>query len=85
MAISNVLHYVTDSKSLMYAFKVNNVPLNEFDDIVSECKSLLISDFDIEVSFVWRQINKIAYSIVKPSLSDLSPHTFQNISPILYS
>lgn len=84
MAISNVLHCVTDSRSLMYAFKVNNVPLNEFDDIVSECKSLLISDFDIEVLFVWRQINKIAYSIVKSSLFDLNLHTLQNVSPILY-
>jgi hypothetical protein len=42
------------------ALSVHNVPLNEFGDLVSECKSLLFSNSDYVVSFVRRQMNRVA-------------------------
>jgi len=75
MTISNVFHNVTcetDNKTLMDALSAHNVPLNEFCDLVSECKSLLCSNSDYVVSFVMRQANKVAYSIVRAALSHYS-------------
>jgi len=72
MAISNHMHYVTfetDSKTLVDALKVHNVPLNEFGDLVTEIKSLLSGNPDYAVSFVRRQTNRVANSIARTVLS----------------
>jgi len=87
MAISNGMHNVTfktDSKTMVDALLARNIPSNEFGDLVFECKSLLNSNLDYVVSFVWRQANKVAHNIARAALSHPNPHTFQEASSTLY-
>jgi len=58
----------TNSKILSDALATNNSPINEFSDLVSQCRSLLLNRNDFVVSYVRRQANKIACSISKASL-----------------
>jgi len=84
--ISNGLHNVMfemKSKTLVAALQALNVPCNEFSDLVSECKSLLFSNSDYVVSFIIRQTTRVTHSIVRTALSDLNPHLFYDVSPLL--
>jgi len=79
VAISNGMHYVlfeTDSKVLFDAFASTTTPTNEFGDLVSQCRSLLLIRPNFVVSYVRRQANRVAHSIVRASLSHLAPIFF---------
>jgi len=79
VAISNGMHFVlfeTDSKILSDTPATNNSPINEFGDLVSQCRSLLLNINDFVVSYVRRQTNKVPYSIIRASLSHISPIFF---------
>jgi len=87
MAISNDMHNVTfetDSKTLVDAISARNITLNEFGDLVFECKSLLYSNPDYIMSSVRRQANKVAHNVARAALSHPSPHAFRDVSPTLY-
>jgi len=88
MAISKAFHHVmfeTDSKILVDLLKSTNPPINEIGDLVSECKTLLLSNPDYVVSFVRKQANKVAHSIARATLSHPSPHVFREAPTTLYS
>jgi ribonuclease HI len=75
-ATSNGLQRVwfeIDSRSLVNALNTSNTPLNEFWDLVFQCKNLLLNNPDFVVSFVRRQANKVAHSIARAALSHPSP------------
>jgi len=80
MAIPNHLRditFETINKTLADVLKVHIAPLNEFDDLVTEIKSLLCSNLECVVSFVGRQTNRVvARSIAKAVLSHPSPIFF---------
>ena len=80
VAISNDMQDVmfeTDSKVLSDALHTTSTLANEFGDLVSHCRSLLVSRNDFFVSCVRRQANKvIAHSIARASLSTLAPIFF---------
>jgi hypothetical protein len=87
MAISNYLLNVTfetDIKTLVDTLLARNIPRNEFGDLVFECKSLLCSNIDHVVSFIIRQANMVAYSIIRIASSHPSLHTFHKVSATLY-
>jgi ribonuclease HI len=87
-ATSNGLQHVlfeTDSMSLVNALNTSNTPLNEFGDLVLQCKNLLLNNSDFVVSFVRRQANKTAHSIARAALSHPSPHVFYDVPSTLYS
>ncbi|XP_024633515.1 uncharacterized protein [Medicago truncatula] len=59
VAISNEMHVVlfeTDSKILADALTNNSSPTNEFGDLVTQCRSLLLDKPDFAVSYVGKQI-----------------------------
>jgi len=81
------MHFVlfeTNSKILSVTLATNNSPINEFDDLVSQCRSLLLNKNDFVVSYVRRQANKVAHSITRASLSCLNPHIFLDVPTHLY-
>ncbi|RHN55891.1 putative RNA-directed DNA polymerase [Medicago truncatula] len=87
LAISNEMHVVlfeTDSKILADALTNNSSPTNEFGDLVTQCRSLLLDKPDFAVSYVRRQANSVAHSIARASLSHPSPHIFHHVLPTLY-
>jgi ribonuclease HI len=88
MAISKGLCNVafeTDSKLLVDLLGNTNPPLNEIGDLVSECRTLLLSNPDYVVSFVRRQANRVAHNIARAALSNPSPHVFHDVPTSLYS
>jgi ribonuclease HI len=88
MAISKDLRHVafeTDSKLLVDLLGNTNLPLNEIGDLVSECKTLLLSNPDYVVSFIRRQANSVAHNIARAALSYPSPHVFYDVPTTLYS
>lgn len=74
------IRFETDCKSIPDALSVNNIPQNEFGDLISQCKSFLLNRADFVVSYVRRQANRVAHSIARASLCHLSPHIF-NVVP----
>jgi len=88
MAISNGMHNVIfdiDIRSLVNALYSTIVPLNEFGDLMIQWKNILLSNHDFVVSFVRRQVNKDAHSIVKAALSHLRPFVFHDVPTTMYS
>jgi ribonuclease HI len=78
-AITNGLQGVlfeTDSRLVVTTLNTSNIPLNEFGNLVIQCKILLLNNPDFIVSFVRRQTNKVAYSIARVALSHPSPIYF---------
>jgi len=87
VAISNGMHVVLferDCKSLLDAIFSTKVPLNEFGDLVSQCRSLLLNRPNFVVSHVWRQANRVAHCIARTSLSHPNPHIFNYVPTTLY-
>jgi ribonuclease HI len=88
MAISKDLCHIafeTDSKLLVDLLGNTNILLNEIGDVVSECKTLLLSNPDYVVSFARRQANSVAHNIARTALSNPSPHVFYDVRTTLYS
>ena len=90
MAISNGTHNVifeTDSRSLVNALysTTTTTPLNEFEDLVIQCKNILLSYHDFAVSFVRRKVNKVAHSIAKATSSHPRPFVFHVVPTTMYS
>ena len=88
MAISSGIHNVifeTDSRSLVNALYSTTTPLNEFGDLVIQCKNILLSNHDFMVSFVRRQVNTVAHSIARAALSHLRPFVFHVAPTTMYS
>jgi len=87
VVISNGMHVVwfeTDCKAISDALATTNIPQNEFGDLISQCKSLLINKTDFVVSHIRRQANKVAHSISRASLSNSSPHISNIVPTTLY-
>jgi len=59
--------------------------LNEAGDIISQCRGLLFTNTDFKVSYIRRQVNRVAHSIARASLSHPSPHLFYSVPSTLYS
>lgn len=79
VAISHGMHdimFKTDSKILSDAIATTTIPINEFGDLVTQCRRLLLNRPDFVVSYVRRQANRVAHSIVRASLSHPSPISF---------
>jgi len=76
--------FETDSKVLFDALHTTSTLANEFGDLVSHCRSLLLSRNDFVVSYVRRQANKVAHSIARASLSNPSPNIFCDVLTTLY-
>jgi hypothetical protein len=86
VAISNGMYAVLfeiDCKSLPYAICSTKVPLNEFGDLVFQCRSLLFNIPNFIVSHVRRQANRVAHCIARASLSHPSP-IFSILYQLLY-
>jgi ribonuclease HI len=77
--------FETDCKTIPDALSVNNIPENEFGDLIFQCKSLLLNRPDFVVSYVRRQANRVAHSIARASLCHPSPHIFNVVPSTLYS
>jgi len=75
----------TDKKILADTIDSSFVHHNEFGDIVSQCRDLLFSNSDFVVSYIWKQVNRVAYNIAGTSYSQTSPHIFYNVPHVLYS
>jgi len=72
MATSNGLHKIcfeTDRKSLVDALATSNVLLNEFKDVISQCRNLLLDNFDFECRMF--EGKRIRFPIVLLELSYL--------------
>jgi len=68
MTISNGFHSIwfeTDCKLLADALSSSTVPNTEFGDLVSQCRILLSTNSDFIVSFIKRQVYKVADSIAR--------------------
>ncbi|XP_024636515.1 uncharacterized protein [Medicago truncatula] len=76
--------FETDSKILSDAIAAATIPINEFGDLVTHCRRLLLSRPDFVVSYVRRQANRVAHNIARASLSHPSPHIFHHVTPTLY-
>ena len=76
--------FETDSKILSDVIATTTTPINEFGDLVTQCRSLLLNRPDFVVSYVRRQTNRVAHSIARASLSHPSPHIFHHVTPTLY-
>jgi hypothetical protein len=66
VAISNGMQDVmfeTDSEVLSNTLNTTSTVTNEFGDLVSHCRSLLLSRNNFEVSYVRRKTNKVVHSI----------------------
>ncbi|XP_024629881.1 uncharacterized protein [Medicago truncatula] len=55
--------FVTDCKTLVDALATNSNPPNEFGDLISQCRSLLLTSPDFVVSHIRRQANSVAHNI----------------------
>ena len=64
--------FETDCKTLAEALISQIVSTNEFGYLVSCCRSLVANNPNSVVSFIRRQANKVAYSIVRVSFSHTS-------------
>ena len=64
--------FETDCKTLVEALISQIVSTNEFGDLVFRCRSLVANNPDSVVSFIRRLANKVAYNIVRVSLSHTS-------------
>jgi len=87
VAISHEMRDVmfeTDSKILSDVIASTTTPINEFGDLVTHCRSLLLNKPDFVVSYVRKQTNRVAHSIARASLSHTSPHIFYHVTPTLY-
>lgn len=60
-----------------------NVLTNEFNDPVSCCRCLLVSNPDFVVSFIKKQVTKIVCNITRASLSSTNLHIFYDVSPAM--
>jgi len=61
VAISNGMHAVwfeTDCKAISDALVTTNIPQNEFGDLISQCKSLLINRTDFICSVAYTEASK---------------------------
>ena len=76
--------FETDSKILSDALATTNTSINEFSDLVTQCRSLLLNRPDFVVSYVRRQSNRFTHSIARASLSHPSPHIFHHVTCTLY-
>lgn len=68
-----------DSKVLSDALDTLSIFSNEFGELVSHCRSLLLSRNNFVVSYVRRQANKVAHSIAIASLFHYSLHIFYDV------
>jgi len=87
VAISYGMHDVLfeiDSKVMSDALASTATPTNEFGDLVSQCRSLLLIRPDFVVSYIRRQANRVAHSIARASLSRPSPHIFHHVTSTMY-
>ena len=80
-----VVQFETYIKVLVDAIHNNSVHLNEFGDIISQCRNILSTNPDFRVSYVRRQENRVAHSIARASLSQPSPNLFHQVPTTLYS
>jgi len=53
------VRFETDCKTIPDALSLNNIPQNEFGDLISQRKSLLLNKPDFVVSYVRRQANRV--------------------------
>jgi len=74
-----------DCKTIPDALSVNNIPQNEFDDLISQCKRLLVNRPNFVVSYVRRKANRVVHSIARDSLCHPNPHIFNVVPSTLYS
>jgi len=74
--------FKTDCKTLSDTISSVEFPLNEFGDLVFQCRSILLNRADFVVSHIWRQVNKVAHCVVGASLSHLNPHIFNHVPTI---
>jgi ribonuclease HI len=77
--------YETDCKSLADALATNSNHPDEFDDHISQCRSLLLTSPDFVVSNIRRQANSVAHNIARASLYHTSPYIFNILPTTLYS
>jgi len=75
--------FETDNKILADAINSSSVYLNEFGNIVSQCRDLLFSNSNFVVSYVWGQANKVAHNIARASYSHNNPYIFYNVAETL--
>jgi len=61
--------FETDSKILFDALSITTTLINEFGDLVTQCRSLLLNRPNFVVSYVRKQANRVAHSIARTSLS----------------
>lgn len=76
--------FESDCKLVVDAIISTYSPLNEFEDIISRCKTLLASHSNYSVTYVRRQANRVAHSIARASLSHPSPYLFHDVLDYLY-
>lgn len=55
------------------ALNTSTTLTNEFGDLVSYCKSFLLSRNDYVLSYIKKQINMVAHNLVRVSLSHSNP------------
>lgn len=77
--------FETDSRSLVNTLYSTTTPLNNFGDLVIQCKNILLSNHDFVVSFVRRQVNKVAHSIARAALSHPRPFVFHVVPTTMHS
>ena len=73
-----------DSNVLSDALDTISTLSNEFDDLVSHCRSLLLFRNDFVVLCSRRQTNNVVRSIASASLSHHIPHILHDVPTTLY-
>ena len=65
--------FESDSNCVVNAINSSIMP-NELGGIVYKCRSILSENTDYKVVSIRRQVNKVAHSLTRASLSYTSPH-----------
>lgn len=72
-----------DSKSIVDALSLPVCNVTELGNILARCKALLSTHTNFKLVFARRQINRIAHSLARASLSFTSPHIFYSAPMLL--